>query len=72
MAVAQDRRINNNCPILAGDHHAERDGYIEIVTVVDSPILSRHTTTLFPHPAREQPTAFDASCRSAPDGIAAE
>ena len=38
---AKDRRINN-CPVLVGDHHAERDGYFEIATVIDSPIQSSH------------------------------
>ena len=38
-AAAKDRRINN-CPVLVCDHHAERDGYFEIATVIDAPILS--------------------------------
>jgi len=38
-----DRRINN-CPVLVCDHHAVRDGYFEIATVIDSPILSALST----------------------------
>ena len=29
----------NSCPMLVFDHHAERDGYFEIATVIDAPIL---------------------------------
>jgi len=35
---ARDRRINN-CPVVVCDHHAERDGYFEIATVINAPIL---------------------------------
>ena len=34
---AKDRRINR--PVLVCDHHAERDGYFAIATVIDEPIL---------------------------------
>jgi len=37
-SFAWDRRINN-CPVLVCDHHTERDGYFEIATVIDSPML---------------------------------
>ena len=38
LKIPKDRRINN-CPVLVCDHHAERDGYFEIATVIDSPVL---------------------------------
>jgi len=42
-----DRRINN-CPVLVCDHHAERDGYFEIATVIDSPILASSRLSIRP------------------------